>query len=209
MSTSDHQKQVQPYHTHRNVRFQAIPVSPSETDTPLQVVCFFDQTKNRTLGGGTALVNAKLGGLIEAVRADDLFRGELFETLLLTPERTHLPARRLLLIGLGDPDRLDLAALGVVGRVAVREAIKLGVPGFCFAPSLKDAGVSTFPAADVSTALVHGMTAALAAAEALTDRGLAPAHALAEIVLLAGAQHLENSQAGLRAALAGSQSASA
>ncbi len=201
MTTSDHEKQSQPYHVHRSVRFQSIPVSPADTDTPLQVVCFFDQTQNQTLGGGTAAVNERLGGLIAALRAADHFRGELFETLLLTPHATQLPARRLLLVGLGDPARLSLEALGGVGRVAVREAIKLEEPSFCFAPSLKDAGFGGFPAADVSTALALGMVSAIATAQALAERGLTPPPRLAEIVFLAGPQHLESSQAGLLKAL--------
>ncbi len=201
MSTSDHEKQNQPYHVHRSVRFQSIPVSPSETDTPLQVVCFFDQTRNRALAGGTAAVNDKLGGRIATLRAEDHFRGALYETLLLTPQDSQLPARRLLLIGLGDPDSLTLEALGRVGRVAVREALDLDEPSFCFAPSLKDAGFGGFPAADVSTAIALGMVDALATAQALAQRGLTGPPRLAEIVFLAGAQHLESSQAGLRKAL--------
>lgn len=93
---------------------------------------------------------------------------------VLTPHATQLPARRLLLVGLGDPARLSLEALGGVGRVAVREAIKLEEPSFCFAPSLKDAGFGGFPAADVSTALALGMVSAIATAQALAERGLTP-----------------------------------
>jgi hypothetical protein len=191
----------QPYHLYKNIRIQAIPVSPSETKTPLQIVCFFDQSKNQSYAGGTEAIDDHFQGAIKRLRADDLFHGERFETLLLTPSDGEIQANRLLLLGLGNPDTLLLESLEALGRVIIQEAIKLDVKGFCFAPSLKDAGFSALPAGDVSLALIKGMIRAIDSAQSLQERKLIPAIKLEEIVFLAGLAHVESSQAGLQKAL--------
>ena len=185
---------------HGGVTFKAVAVSPSQTHTALQVVCFPDQTLNQTYGGGTELVDTGFKGAIRQLRREDLFRGERLETLLLHPASQQIPARNLLLIGLGDPASLTLQALTSLGRVAAREAIKLKVSGFSFAPSLKDAGLSLFSAAEVSVALATGMMQAISSAHVLHERGLLQDFALEEITFLAGPQHLAHSLDGLRSA---------
>src|SRR6185503_8883507 len=196
---SDLEKEKQPFHSYGNVKFQVIPVSPSDTSTSLQIVCFFDQSKNQEYGGGTEAVNGHFDGAIKTLRAEDHFHGDFLETLLLTP-KGQIPAKKLLMIGLGDPDRFGVQNMEAVGRVAMNEAIKLDVSEFCFAPSIRDAGVTSIPAGDVTVALSRGMFSALKSAEVLFERGLIPPIRLAEAVFLAGPQHLENSQAGLKKA---------
>ncbi|MFC5520781.1 M17 family peptidase N-terminal domain-containing protein [Polaromonas jejuensis] len=186
--------------SHGKVTFKAVVMSPSATDTALQVVCFPDQTLNQTYGGGTELVDAGFKGAIRDLRREDIFRGERLETLLLQPARQQIPARNLLLIGLGDPTMLTLDTLTAVGRVAAREAIKLNVWSFCFAPSLKDAGLSLFDASEVSVALARGMTQAISRAQTLHARGLQQDFLLEEVIFLAGTQHFESSLKGLRTA---------
>lgn len=200
-SISEQEKAKQPHHIHNNIKFQVIPVSPSSTETPLQIVCFFDQTKNQTYAGGTELVNDHFNGAIKEMRANDCFRGDLFETLLLTPAEGQIPAKKLLLIGLGDPEKLSLDTITSVGRIAVQEAVKLNVESFSFAPSIKDAGLTTFPAGDVSIALAYGLIKGIDSSIKLKEAKLIPQFNLKEIVLLAGAQHVGASQAGLKTAL--------
>lgn len=200
-SVSEQEKLKQPYHFHNEVKFQVIPVSPSNTETPLQIVCFFDQTKNQTYGGGTELVNEHFNGAIKKMRSEDNFRGELFETLLLTPSANQIPAKKLLMIGLGDPAKISLDILSSVGRIAVQEAVKLNVETFSFAPSIKDAGISLFEAGDVSIALAKGMIAGISSSKNLVANKLIPNFILKEIVLLAGAQHVTASQAGIKSFL--------
>lgn len=200
-SVSEQEKLKQPYHVHNDVKFQVIPVSPSSTVTPLQIVCFFDQTKNQTYGGGTELVNHHFNDAIKMLRAEDHFRGELLETLLLTPTENQIPAKKLLMIGLGDPNTFSLDTMASIGRVAVQEAVKLNVESFSFAPSVKDAGIAAFDAGEVSVALAKGMTKAIHSSKYLADKKLIPVFNLKEIILLAGPQHVENSQAGLKSVL--------
>lgn len=201
MTSSDIEKIKQPSHAYKGIRFQAIPVSPSDTNTPLQIVCFFDYSKNQTYGGGTEAVDKHFEGAIRALRADGHFRGDLLETLLLTPNKNQIPAQKLLMVGLGDPAQFNVDHMKAVGRVAMNEAIKLNVESFCFAPSIKDAGVSTVPAGDVTVSLASGMFAALDSAQYLAEKGLIPALKLKEAIFLAGPQHIENSQAGLNKAI--------
>ena len=183
------------------IHFQTLLMSPSSTTTALQIVCFFDKTKNQHYAGGTEAVDEYFQGAIKTLRAEDHFRGERFETLLITPQHSEIPAKRLLLIGLGDPATLSSAVLTTIGHIAVNEALKLGVSDFCFAPSLKDAGVECLHASEVSFSLVNGMKKAIASAKTLSERGLNPKPLLKEISLLAGEQSLESAQAGMRKSL--------
>ena len=197
-SVSDLERKKQPTHQHEGVLFQVIPVSPSNTHTELQIVCFFDQSKNQTYAGGTEAVDEHFHGEIRKLRAEALFQGERFESMVIHPSQNQIPAKKLLMLGLGDPETLTLDTLASVGRIAVQEALKLKVSEFCFAPSLKDAGFSGLPAADVSVVLARGMAKAITTAHVLNQRKLVEPVALKEVIFLAGAQHLENSQAGLK-----------
>lgn len=198
LSPTEQEKQKQPFYTYRQVRFQVIPLSPSAVETPLQISCFFNYAKNQEMRGGTLAVDEHFHGAIRTLRQENIFAGEAFETLLLTPSNAEIPAQRLLFVGLGDPEKLTADIMKTVGRLAVNEAIKLGVTGFCFAPSILDAGVTSLPASDISGPLVKGMAEALAGAEILVERGLIPRPPLREAILLASPQHLENAQMGMR-----------
>jgi Cytosol aminopeptidase family, N-terminal domain len=180
--------------------FKVLAVSPSKTTTPLQFVCFFDQTKNQNYAGGTELVDLALEGRIRRLRADDCFRGHRFETLLISPKT--LGAERLMLVGLGDPSTFALHDLETLGELLVKEAAKLNVESFAYAPSLKDADFLSFATDDVSSAVVRGMHKGLRALHALAQAGLVAPLALREIQFLAGAAHLEAASAGLQRALA-------
>lgn len=175
-------------------------LSPSETVTSLQVVCFVDFNKNQHYEGGTYAVNEHFQGTIDEVRKSGVFRGIEMQTLLLTPMLKQIPAQKLLLMGLGDPAKLSLDLFNRVGYNVVLEALKLGVSDLCFAPSIKDAGLSGFAAADVSKALALGMNAALEATAILYQKNLAPEISLKEIYLLAGQPQGENAYQGLEEA---------
>ena len=175
-------------------------VSPSETVTSLQVVCFVDFTKNQHYEGGTYAVNQHFNGAIQDVRQSGIFKGNELETLLITPVLKQIPAQRLLLVGLGDPDTLNLDLFNRVGYSVVLEALKLGVSNLCFAPSIKDAGLSGFAASDVSKALAQGMDSAVEVFTILHQKNLAPDILLNEVLLLAGQPQADNAYRGLQEA---------
>ncbi|MGC2001480.1 MAG: hypothetical protein WA658_16605, partial [Candidatus Acidiferrales bacterium] len=76
-------------------RSTAIPVqvlvqSPAETTTELQIICVFQSAPENTLHGSLVEINQKLQGLLEQIRNPALFRGDLGETLLITPSTGNL-----------------------------------------------------------------------------------------------------------------------
>src|SRR5271154_4361005 len=98
---------------HAPFPIQILVESPAETVTDLQVICLFRSSPVNTLHGSLTEMNEKLKGLLDRVRGPDLFRGELGETLLITPPKDSLGAKKLLIIGLGDsqsfsPQRMQL-----------------------------------------------------------------------------------------------------
>jgi len=169
------------------VSFNTLIISPSETVTSLQIVCFFDFEKNQHYAGGTYAVNEHFGGEIHELRKSGIFKGNPLETLLITPLAKQIPARRLLLIGLGDPVDFNIDLIVAVGYTVAKEAIQLEVPDFCFAPSLKDAGLTlSFGKTAVSDALIKGMSTAIAQSVTLFERQMMKPLVLKEINLLRG-----------------------
>jgi hypothetical protein len=177
------------------VSFKTLIMSPSETFTSMQVICFFDFQKNQHYAGGTYAVNEHFGGEIHELRKAGIFKGETLETLVLTPIMKQIPAQRLLLIGMGDPANLSVELLKAVGYTAAKEAVKLEVTDFCFAPSLKDAGlVLTFGKTAVSDALIEGMSEAIAQSAILAQKQMMKPVVLKDINLLRGKALLADTQ---------------
>lgn len=97
------------------------------TEDELIVVNLFEGVE--TPGGATAAVDQALGGAIaEALAAGDL-RGKQGETALFYA-RGALPARRVLVVGLGPQDRFDLGAIRSAAAVAARKVRELGARSF-------------------------------------------------------------------------------
>ena len=195
INTTHHQPVVK-----NRISYTVKAVSPSETVTSLQVVCFVDFAKNQYYEGGTYAVNQHFNGAIHEVRQSGIFKGNELETLLITPVLKQIPAQKLLLIGLGNPDTLNLDLFNRVGYSVVLEAVKLGVSNLCFAPSIKDAGLSGFAASDVSKALAQGMNRVVEAITILHQKNLAPDVLLKEVFLLAGQPQADNAYRGLQEA---------
>jgi hypothetical protein len=183
------------------VRFNIKVTSPSETITSLQIVCFFNFPKNQHYEGGTYAVNEHFGGEIHQLRKSGIFRGAALETLLITPQLRQIPAHQLLLLGLGDPEEFNLDFVELVGYTTVIEAVKLNVKDFCFAPSLKDAGlVMSFEKTDISKMLAKGILRAINTSAILSQKNLLGPIALTEINLLAGQEQAKNAYLGLQQA---------
>src|SRR5438094_4262994 len=102
---------------------------PYTADVPLQVVCYFKYTPEggRRMTGAPVELDKKLGGVISSLRERGEFVGDEGETLLLIPPMDSIKAKALLLVGLGEEDALSLKVMERVGRVSLREAVRLGV----------------------------------------------------------------------------------
>ena len=115
--------------------------SPAETKTDLQIFCLFSSSPTNPLHGSLIEINEKLHGLLDQLRTAGLLNGDLGETILLTPPAGTIAAEKLLIIGLGDSSSFTPARMYLVGKIALREANRLGVAHPYFAPTILDGGV--------------------------------------------------------------------
>ena len=121
--------------------------------------------------------------------------------LIIPPENT-IKAKRLLLIGLGDESSLSLATMEGVGRVALREAARIGATNVAFAPLIKDAGNNALPAGDVETAVVRGILLAYDTEKRLQAQGFAKPYSLQSWEVEAGPAYYDETLLGVKAAIA-------
>jgi len=175
---------------------------PYTADVPLQVVCYFKYTAEgaKRMSGAPVELDKHLGGVIASLRERGEFKGDDLETLLITPPKGTIPAKALLLIGLGDEATLSLDKMESVGRVAVREAARLGVTKVAFAPLIRDQGNSKFPTGDIAAAVLRGVLLAYDTESRLQKEGLAKPFALAEWWLEAGPTYFDETVAAAKAA---------
>jgi Cytosol aminopeptidase family, N-terminal domain len=115
---------------------------PTTAETALQVVCLFKhkESGDKMLGAAVDL-DKDLHGVISSLRNRGEFAGDALETLLIVPPAGTIKPKLLLLIGIGDESSFSLARMEEVGRVAVREAARLGASKIAFAPLVRDRGI--------------------------------------------------------------------
>ena len=136
----------------------ALVQGPGQVATPLVVVGFFEyEAGEAPLSGGAKQINDGLHGGIQRLRESGDFHGHAGETLLFYSPPGTIPAQRVLMVGLGARKTVDLHLLRSLGQVAAREAIRLGVKGFAFAPEIKDGGISNIPAEDPARVVTEGV----------------------------------------------------
>lgn len=176
--------------------------SPADTVTELQVICLFQSSPSNTLHGSLIEINVKLKGLLDQVRKPTLFRGELGETILITPPAGSLTAKKLLIIGLGDSQTFTPERMELVGSILYREANRLGVKHPFFAPTVLDGGVTKYPTGLVSQQVVSGFLRAARTERILTDAGASRGQAIQDLTLLAGPTHVSDTQEGIEKAIA-------
>lgn len=181
---------------------------PYDIETPLQVVCYFRHKEggDKTLGAAVEL-DKRLRGVIASLRDRKEFVGNELETLLLSPPDGTIKAKRLLLVGLGEEDMISLDKMEGVGRVALREAGRLGVNRAAFAPLIRDQGNGKFPTSDVAKSVLTGMLLAYDTEKRLVKEGLAKDFSLEEWVQEAGPQYFDETVAAARQAVDGAKSA--
>jgi hypothetical protein len=175
--------------------------SPAETSTDLQVICLFRSEPQNQLHGSLTEIDAKLHGLLTQLRAPGLFGGELGETILLTPPPGTVAARKILVIGLGDSSTFTPERMYLVGKIALREANRLGVSHPFFAPTILDGGVTGFPTGAVAYQVVRGFRDAFASEAVLHQASAGAAPSVVGFTFLAGAAHTTDTQKGVDQAL--------
>jgi leucyl aminopeptidase len=98
-----------------------------QEDAELIVVNLFDGVTEP--GGATGATDKALGGRISHLIADGDFRGKAQETALLYTDGA-IPARRVLVVGLGKEEKFNLEAIRVAAATAAKRVRDLRVKSF-------------------------------------------------------------------------------
>jgi Cytosol aminopeptidase family, N-terminal domain len=183
------------------VPIQVLAQSPADTHTDLQVICLFRSAPENALRGSLLETNEKLKGLLDRVRKPDLFRGELGETMLITPPKGGLGAKHLLIIGLGDSLSFSPQRMQLVGEVLYSEAARIGAAHPFFAPTILDGGVSKFTTGEVAEQVIRGFLRAASIDKVLRDAHASGARVTA-LTYLAGAKNVDSTRTGIEKAIA-------
>jgi hypothetical protein len=87
----------------------------------------------------------KLGGIVKSWRDSDQFEGYPLETLYFESPKDSIKAKGVLMIDVGDEERLSLNTMRNVGVVAIRNAVPLNASSVSFGchspgPECQEAG---------------------------------------------------------------------
>ena len=167
-------------------------IGPYSEPADLQIMCLFKHKPGGdTYQGAAKDTDEHLHGLLSALRNRGEFVGELGETILFTPANGSVPAKRFMVIGLGDEKDLSLDALRLVGRVAAREAVRLQAKQVAWAPVIRDEGNTTLDVGEVDRAFIEELLSAYDTEKRLQAQKLAPDFSLEEFVIEAGPTYFE------------------
>ena len=159
----------------------------------LQIICLFKhKDSGDTYQGAAKDTDAHLGGLLSALRNRGEFVGELGETILFTPPPGSIPAKRFMVIGLGEEKGLSLDRLRLAGRIAAREAVRLKASNVAWAPVIRDEGNTTIEVGEGDRAFVEQMLAAYDTEQRLQAQELAPRFSIETLVIQAGPAFFES-----------------
>jgi len=176
--------------------------SPADTATELQVICLFQSEASNTLHGSLIEIDEKLKGLLSQLHSPALFRGELGETILVTPPVGSLDAKKLLMVGLGDSQTFTSQRMELVGSILYQEANRLRIAHPFFAPTVLDGGVTKCGTGQVSEQVIFGFLRAMHAERMLEQAGGAPGQTVQDLAYLAGPAHAADTQQGIERAIA-------
>ena len=151
--------------------------------------------------GANVEADQKLHGLIKELRKSGKFTARPLETLLIAPPTNTVRSKQLLIIGLGKPDELSLDLMKSVGRVGMREALRLGVTRYSHASDLRDGGSEKFGVGEVARAVIEGALSAYATDKELQGRGFAKARTIANVTYLAGPKYFNETAQAVKAAV--------
>jgi hypothetical protein len=183
---------------------QVLVQNPADTTTELQIICLFASAPENALHGSLVEINQKLQGLLEQIRSPALFRGDLGETLLITPSTAGLPAKNLLLIGLGDSETFTPQRMELVGGIAYRESKRLNIRHPYFAPTILDGGVARYKTGEISQEFMTGFLRAVRTEKILVGVQASAQEIVQDLTFLAGSAHAADTKQGIEAALAAS-----
>jgi hypothetical protein len=176
----------------RGMKVSVKMIGPYSEPADLQIICLFKhKPSGDTYQGAAKDTDQHLHGLLSALRNRCEFVGELGETFLFSPPSGSIPAKRFMVIGLGDEKDLSLDSVRVVGRVAAREAVRLQAKHVAWAPVIRDEGNTTIDVGEGDRAFIEQLISAYDTEKRLQEQGLAPAFSIEDIVIEAGPTYFE------------------
>jgi len=162
-------------------------VGPFMQEADLQIICLFKhKPAGDTYQGAAKETDDKLGGLLSALRNRGEFIGELGETILFTPPKGSIPAKRFMVIGLGDEKDLSPDSLQVIGRIAAREAVRLKAKHVAWAPVIRDEGNSTIEVGLGDRTFAEQFLSAYDTEKRLQAQALGPTFSIESLTIEAG-----------------------
>ena len=168
-------------------------VGPYTEPADLQMICLFKHKPGGdTYQGAAKDTDEHLHGILSALRNRGEFVGELGETILFTPPNDSIPAKRFMVIGLGDEKDLSLDSLRVVGWIAAREAVRLQAKHVAWAPVIRDEGNTLLDVGESDRAFIEQMLSAYETEKRLQAQGLAPDFSIEDLVIEAGPTFFED-----------------
>jgi hypothetical protein len=121
--------------------------------------------------------------------------------LLIAPPTNTVRAKQLLIIGLGKPDELSLDLMKSIGRVGMREALRLGVTRYAHASDLRDGGSDKFSVGEVARAVIEGALSAYDTEKELQGRGFAKSRPITNVTYLAGPKYFGETAQAVKSAV--------
>ena len=162
-------------------------IGPYSEPADLQIICLFKhKATGDTYQSAAKDTDEHLHGILSALRNRGEFAGELGETFLFTPPNGSIPAKRFMVIGLGEEKDLSLDSLRVVGRIAAREAVRLEAKHVAWAPVIRDEGNTVLDVGQGDRAFVEQMLSAYDTEKRLQAQALAPDFSIEDLVIEAG-----------------------
>jgi len=175
------------------VQFSIRMIGPYAQDADLQIICLFKhKNSGDTYQGAAKASDEHLNGLLSALRNRGEFVGELGETILFTPPKDSIPAKRFMIIGLGDESELSLDTLKEVGRIAAREAVRLRATRVAWAPVIRDEGNSTIEVGLGDRTFAEQFLLAYDTEKRLQAQGLEPEFSIESLVIEAGPSYFDS-----------------
>jgi len=168
-------------------------VGPYMEAADLQIICLFKhKSSGDTYEGAAKETDEKLSGLLSSLRNRGEFVGEAGETFLFTPPQGSIPAKRFMVIGLGDEKDLSLDTLKTIGRIAAREAVRLKAKHVAWAPVIRDEGNTTIEVGLGDRAFAEQFLSAYDTEQRLQAQVLAPKAKIESLVIEAGPAYFDS-----------------
>ena len=177
----------------RDLKVSVKVIGPYTEPADLQIICLFKHKPDAdTYQGAAKDTDEHLHGIISALRNRGEFVGELGETFLFTPPSDSIPAKRFMVIGLGDEKEVSLDSLRVVGRIAGREAVRLQAKHVAWAPVIRDEGNTAIDVGAGDRAFIEQFITAYDTEKRLQEQELAPTFSIEDVVIEAGPTYFED-----------------